>query len=229
MSIHALTSLVCPLTAKRARRKQERPGELLEAALALFVAKGFAATRAEEVARQAGVSKGTLFLYFPSKEDLFKAVVRENLTGRFPLWDAEIDSFSGSSADLLKLCIHRWWTQVGSTRLGGIFKLVMSEIGNFPELADFYRDEVMSPGHTLIRRVLQRGVDRGEFRPIDLDAGVYAVVSLLVFLLLWEPVMRNCCPSDEALQPEPFLETQIQLLLHGLQQAPTPLQPTPSH
>ena len=69
--------------AKRSRRKQARPAELLEAALALFVEKGYAATRVEEVAARAGVSKGTLFLYFPSKEELFKAVVRENIVGRF--------------------------------------------------------------------------------------------------------------------------------------------------
>ena len=83
---------------RRARRKEARPGELIEAALALFVEKGFAATRVEEVAARAGVSKGTLFLYFPSKEDLFKAVVRENIAGRFPEWNEELAQFSGNSA-----------------------------------------------------------------------------------------------------------------------------------
>ncbi|HEX5737246.1 MAG TPA: helix-turn-helix domain-containing protein, partial [Hydrogenophaga sp.] len=68
---------------RRSRRKEARPGELLDAALALFVEKGFAATRVEEVAARAGVSKGTLFIYFPSKEELFKAVVRENISGKY--------------------------------------------------------------------------------------------------------------------------------------------------
>src|SRR5438067_8543229 len=87
--------------AKRERRKEARPGELLDAALDLFVEKGFAATRAEEVAARAGVSKGTLFLYFPSKEELFKAVVRENLSGRFKEWQEEFKAFDGTAADMV--------------------------------------------------------------------------------------------------------------------------------
>src|SRR5215207_7420829 len=101
-----------PERAKRERRKEARPGELLEAALDLFVDKGFAATRAEEVAARAGVSKGTLFLYFPSKEELFKAVVIENLAGRFTEWNAEFEVFEGSTSDMLRYCMRVWWERV---------------------------------------------------------------------------------------------------------------------
>src|SRR5450830_919924 len=94
----SLIDKISPVRAnKRERRKEARPGELLAAALDLFVDKGFAATRSEEVAARAGVSKGTLFLYFPSKEELFKAVVIENLSGRFTEWSAEFEAFEGSS------------------------------------------------------------------------------------------------------------------------------------
>src|SRR3954453_5952430 len=86
--------------AKRERRKEARPGELLDAALDLFVEKGFAATRAEAVAARAGVSKGTLFLYFPSKEELFKAVVRETISTRFKEWNEEFESYDGTTADM---------------------------------------------------------------------------------------------------------------------------------
>src|SRR3954464_3611080 len=86
--------------AKRERRKEARPGELIQAALELFVEKGFAATRSEEVAARAGVSKGTLFLYFQSKEDLLRAVITENLAGRFPEWNEEFEAFEGSTADM---------------------------------------------------------------------------------------------------------------------------------
>ena len=82
---------------RRSRRKEARPGELLDAALALFVEKGFAATRVEEVAARAGVSKGTLFIYFPSKEELFKAVVRENISGRFTEWGEELATYTDTS------------------------------------------------------------------------------------------------------------------------------------
>src|SRR5450830_2192338 len=135
---------------KRERRKEARPGELLEAALDLFVEKGFAATRAEEVAARAGVSKGTLFLYFTSKEELFKAVVRENISGRFQEWNAEFENFQGSSADLLRYCLTAWWERIGSTKASGITKLMMSEARNFPELATFYEHEVIQPGNALI-------------------------------------------------------------------------------
>src|SRR6187200_3798621 len=97
---------------KRERRKEARPGELLAAALDLFVDKGYAATRAEEVAARAGVSKGTLFLYFPSKEELFKAVVMENLAGRFIEWNAEFEAYEGSTCDMLRYCMRVWWERV---------------------------------------------------------------------------------------------------------------------
>src|ERR1700712_5027520 len=112
---------------KRERRKEARPQELLDAALDLFVEKGFAATRSEEVAARAGVSKGTLFLYFQSKEELFKAVVTENLTGRFTEWNQEFEVFEGSTADMLRYCMRVWWERVGSTQASGLTKLMLSE------------------------------------------------------------------------------------------------------
>src|SRR6218665_2735103 len=115
-----LADKICPIRAKRERRKEARPGELLDAALQLFVEKGFAATRVEEVAARAGASKGTLFLYFPSKEELFKAVVRENRAGRFDERNEELDNFDGDSAELVRYCLHTWWERVGMTPASGI-------------------------------------------------------------------------------------------------------------
>src|SRR3954471_19038025 len=146
------TNLAAPA---RQRRKEARPQELLEAALELFVEKGFAATRSEEVAARAGVSKGTLFLYFPSKEELFKAVVRENISGRFQEWNQEFENFEGSSADMVRYCMKVWWERVGATPASGITKLMISEARNFPDIAAFYQQEVIGPGQALIRRILQ--------------------------------------------------------------------------
>ena len=134
----------------RDRRKDARPGELLAAALDLFVEKGFAATRVEEVAKRAGVSKGTLFLYFSSKDELFKAVVRENISGRFAEWNDEFECFEGSSAEMLRYGLTSWWEKIGSTKASGIPKLMMSEARNFPELGAFYQHEVMQPGSCLV-------------------------------------------------------------------------------
>ena len=205
--------------AKRERRKEARPGELLDAALDLFVEKGFAATRAEEVAARAGVSKGTLFLYFPSKEELLKAVVRENISGRFAQWNAEFEQFDGSSADMLRACMRLWWERVGATRASGITKIMAGEARNFPEIAQFYRQEVIEPGQALVRRILQRGVERGEFRPLDLEYAVYSVVAPMLFLVMSRHSLDVCLPAGRAFDPERYVAVQVDQLLHGLLQA----------
>jgi TetR/AcrR family transcriptional regulator len=219
----SLSKFICNATAavhaKHVRRKDARPGELLDAALELFVEKGFAATRAEEVAKRAGVSKGTLFLYFSSKEELFKAVVRENISGRFAEWNAEFESFEGSSADMLRICMTTWWSRLGSTKASGMTKLMMSEARNFPELAAFYEHEVIQPGNELIRKVLQRGVDSGEFRPIDMKYGVYVVLAPMLFLSMWKHSL-GICTASAPLLPEVYIAMQIETLLNGLLASP---------
>lgn len=202
--------------AKRERRKEARPGELLDAALDLFVEKGFAATRSEEVAARAGVSKGTLFLYFPSKEELFKAVVRENMSGRFAEWEEEFAAFEGSTADMIRYCLRVWWERIGATRASGITKLMISEARNFPELATFYQQEVIRPGTALMRRILQRGVDRGEFAPIDVEYGVYALVAPMIFLIMMKHSLGACAPQDYPLDAQRYVETMADLLVNGL-------------
>lgn len=210
------------LHARRERRKDARPRELLEAALELFVQKGFAATRAEEVAKLAGVSKGTLFLYFASKEELFKAVVRENIIGRFAEWNEEFARFQGSTADMLRYCMRSWWERIGSTKASGITKLMMSEARNFPELAAFFEHEVVLPGNELIQRILQRGVDRGEFELIDMKYGVYTVTAQLMFLAMWKHSLGTCVGAAH-IDPETYITVQAETLLAGLSVRPPPL------
>lgn len=208
------------LSVKRERRKDARPGELLDAALDLFVEKGFAATRAEEVAARAGVSKGTLFLYFQSKEELFKAVVRENISGRFKEWNEEFETFEGTAAEMLTYCMTVWWERVGATRASGITKLMMSEAGNFPDITAFYQQEVIQPGQTLIRRIMQRGIDRGEFRPMNLDYAIYSVIAPMIFLVLSKHSAGIC--GDPALlgNAEKYIAAQVDTILYGLSVPP---------
>jgi len=201
---------------KRERRKEARPGELLDAALDLFVEKGFSATRVEEVAAHAGVSKGTLFLYFQSKEDLFKAVVRENIANKFPTWQEEFITFEGSSSDMLRYALVSWWERIGNTRASGITKLVMSEAQNFPEIAEFYQEEVIKPGNAMIRRILERGVQSGEFRELDLEQAVHIIVAPMIFLMMWKHSMGACAASAKIVDPEQFIHMQVDVLLHGM-------------
>jgi AcrR family transcriptional regulator len=211
-------TLIAPseATPKRVRRKEARPGELLNAALDLFVEKGFSATRVEEVAARAGVSKGTLFLYFQSKEDLFKAVVRENIANKFPTWQEEFMTFEGSSSDMLRYAFVSWWERIGNTRASGITKLVMSEAQNFPEIAEFYQDEVIKPGNAMIRRILERGVQSGEFRELDLEQAVHIIVAPMIFLMMWKHSMGACAASAKIVDPEQFIHMQVDVLLHGM-------------
>ena len=207
---------LCPVRAKRERRKEARPGELIEAALELFVEKGFAATRSEEVAIRAGVSKGTLYLYFPTKEDLLKAVITENLAGRFIEWNEEFSAFEGSTADMLRHCVAVWWERVGSTRSAGITKLMLCEGNNFPELAAFYRQEVVEPGHALMRRIFQRGIDSGEFRPVDVDNAIYIVLAPMMLLMLMQHADGFALDGKTEVDPQRYMTTQIELAIRGL-------------
>lgn len=224
MSSHALDALpACPLKQlARRRRKVARPQELLEAALSLFVEKGFAATRAEEVAARAGVSKGTLFLYFSSKEDLFQAVVRENISGRYAEWNEEFEAFEGSSADMLRYCMQVWWERLGATKASGTTKLIMSEARNFPEIAAFYHREVIEPGKQLIRRILQRGIDSGEFKVADPEYAIYGVIAPMIFLIMMKHSLGACVPADQAIDPQRYLASQVETLIHGLCVRPNP-------
>lgn len=206
---------------KRERRKEARPGELLDAALDLFVEKGFAATRAEEVAARAGVSKGTLFLYFPSKEELFKAVVRENISGRFSEWNKEFETFDGTSADMVRYCFKVWWERIGATRASGITKLIISEARNFPEIAAFYHQEVIEPGETLIRKVIQRGIDSGEFQVKDPEYAMFSIIAPMIYLIMMKHSLGACMPATHAIDTDRYLDSQVETLLHGLQKRGT--------
>ena len=206
----------------RQRRKQARPQELLNAALELFVEKGFSATRSDEVASRAGVSKGTLYLYFPSKEELFKAVVRTNISALIAEGQQIADQFEGPSAQLLRLLMQTWWQRVGDTHAGGIFKIIISEVRNFPELAQFYTDEVILPAHRLISGTLQRGIERGEFRAVPVDEATHTLIAPLLFQALHKHSIGACPVLGPDMNPTMLIDTQMDLMLHGLVRVPEP-------
>lgn len=200
------------------RRKQARPQEVIAAAFHLFVERGFAATRLEDVAARAGVSKGTLYLYFENKQELFKAVVRESIVPVIDEADAMVDNFAGPTADLFGELMMGWWQRIGSTSRAGIMKLIMAEAGNFPDIAAFYHEEVISRGHALIERLLARGRARGEFRDVDLPAARSVLMAPMLMLIMWKHSFAPCL--TEAIDPERYLRTFIDFSLHALLVAP---------
>jgi AcrR family transcriptional regulator len=205
----------CPENKPRwERRKDSRPQELLAAALDLFVDRGFASTRLEDVAKRAGVSKGTLYLYFENKEELFKAVVRNSIVPVIGEAEVSVAEFEGHSADLLRNVIHSWWQRIGATKASGIVKLVMAEAGNFPELAHFYQDEVITRGTNMIRGMLERGIERGEFRPINVVQTAQVLVAPMLTLITWKHSVAPCDRGE--LDPTAFLDTFLGMALYGL-------------
>jgi len=199
----------------RQRRKDARPQELLDAAVALFVQKGFAGTRSEEVAARAGVSKGTLYLYYPSKEELFKAVVREHLAERISDGQAMLDQYEGPMAGLLAHFMQEWWRRIGQGPAGGLSKIMLAEGHGLPELAAFYTEEVIEPTHRLLGALLERGIASGEFRPVHVMATIQVLIGPLLHLILSEHSFGACVPGDAGL-PQQVLQTQLDLLMHGL-------------
>lgn len=206
-----------PSPRPRQRRKETRPQELLDAALELFVEKGFAAARSEEVARRAGVSKGTLYLYYPSKEELFKAVVRQKLTQLIAEGQDLVGSFEGSTSDLLRLLVHIWWERFGNTPAAGIHKVVIAEVRNFPELAQFYVDEVIAPADRLFSSTVERGIQRGEFRALPVHDVAHALMAPMIFMALHRHSFGACPVHGVEMDPAAMLDTQLDLVLRGLE------------
>jgi len=196
------------------RRKQARPAELMAAALDLFVERGFAATRLDEVAARAGVSKGTLYLYFSSKEELFKAVIRSGIVPLIERGERLLDQHRGPASELLREIVFNWWESVGSSKLAGIPKLMFSECRNFPEIGRFYYDEVISRGHLLVQAVLERGMRSGEFRRMDANYAMRVILAPLVYLLLWRHSFDFC--EAKRVDPEQYLDQHLDMVLYGL-------------
>ncbi len=196
------------------RRKDARPQELLAAALDLFVERGYAATRLDDVAARGGVSKGTLYLYFDNKEELFKAVVRENLVSVLDEAEDYIAQFKGTSSELLREFFLGWWQRIGETKLSGITKLMMAESGNFPDVARFYHEEVISRTNALVISVLDRGIAAGEFRALDTVNANLVIVAPMVMLLMWKHSFNSC--RLEPISSSDYLHCFIDLITRGL-------------
>ena len=167
------------------RRKEARPEEIAAAALDVFARRGFAATRLEDVAARAGVSKGTLYLYFPDKESLFKEAVRSAILPGLAAAEQLAADPGAPSFGILAGIVRAIAQRLAMSPAGAIPKLMIAEAGNFPELAAFYYDEVIRRGFGLVGSVLERGIAQGEFRPVPVAATVRLVVAPILLAALW--------------------------------------------
>jgi AcrR family transcriptional regulator len=211
-------------TTRWRRRKAARPAEILSAALDCFAERGFAATRLDDIAARAGVTKGTLYLYFPNKEELFKALVRQQLLPNIERLEAAAAG-SGSAAEVLTQLVAVWAGHVAPSRIAVLPKLIIAEAGNFPDLARFYLHEVIDRAFALLRSVLRRGVESGEFRPMDVEHTTFCVVGPLLLSVLWKHSFdpHAAHPLDVAALGRAHLDT----LLNGLRPPSKASRPKP--
>jgi AcrR family transcriptional regulator len=205
----------CPIEKFiRRRRKEARPAEITAAALEVFAEKGFAATRLEDIAHRAGVSKGTLYLYFETKEVLFKAAVEAGMTPAVEAAEALAADTTRPAADLLRDFIFGWWQKVGSTPLGAVPKLLVAESGNFPEIARWFHDTMISRAHRAMAQIVELGIARGEFRPLPSLTASRIVFAPLFSFLIWQRAFGDC--MKDLSEPEKFFEVAADILINGL-------------
>jgi AcrR family transcriptional regulator len=183
------------------RLPEERPRQILDAALEVFAERGLSQARLEDIAKRAGVSKGTIYLYFPNKEELFREVVRTTIVARLERAEQEVASAEGSVSDMMLQVMRTMWEFLHTPTFAAIFRLVTAELNHFPDLASFYAQEVIKRGQRLFSGIIERGMDAGEFRRTDPSVAARILTSTFLVHGLW-CTHRQLCPhiagrSDE--------------------------------
>jgi AcrR family transcriptional regulator len=197
-----------PDQPKYQRRKEDRPQEITEAAFEVFAEKGYAAARVEEVARRAGVSKGLTYLYFKTKEELFKAVVKSVVVRRVDALVEAVDTTELSSEDFIRGPLLDFMKHVPGSPIAIVIKLLVAEGARHPDLVDYYWENVVSKGLTSISRFIDRGVERGEFRQTAVNDVPQVVLAPMMLSMIWRLVF-----AKRELDTDKLMETQIDMLL----------------
>lgn len=197
---------------RRQRRKEERPDEILKAALHEFAANGFAATKVDDVARRAGISKGTVYLYFDSKQRLFEAVVRHWILPPLERIETLAQADEISSASLIRHQIATLYTELVGTDLRHILRLMIAEGPRFPDLVEFYYHEIVKRGLAAITRVIDRGIATGEFRPTAARDAPQAVIGAAIMAATWRLLFEERHPVDLAA----LMKGHCDVVLNGL-------------
>lgn len=203
------------MKAKKPRRAPaKRPGEILEAALALFVEKGFAATRLDDVAARAGLSKAAIYLYFEDKTALFQGVVQQAIGANILTVEATVKAHQGPVAVLIPGILEFMASRVEDTPMASIAKLVISESRAFPEIGRFYLKEVIGRGIPIFEGLIARGIANGEFRPVDPGLTVRSMISPMLLSVIWKTVFEPI--GAEKLDARALARHHADLMLRAL-------------
>lgn len=190
------------------RRKEDRPQEITAAAFDAFAEKGFAATRVDDVAKRAGVSKGLLYLYFKTKEELFKAVVKSVVIRRVDRLIENVETTDLSSEDFIRGPLLSFLQQVPGSPVAIVIRLLISEGPRHPDLVDYYYENVVAKGLAAISGFVERGVERGEFRQSAITDLPHLMLAPVMLSIIWGIIF-----SDKQLDTDKLIETQIEMIL----------------
>lgn len=201
------------------RLPEERPHQILDAAIAVFGEKGLAGARLEDVAKRAGVSKGTIYLYFPNKEALFAEMIRSTIVAQILRDEQDLDTASGTAAEQVEAYINRWFAFIRSPTMQTIQRLIIGELHRFPELIRFYGDEVVSRKMHLVDRLIRRGVENGEFRDVDPETTGRILGAIISSFGLWCG-LREHMPAVRHVSDERLIADALDFIFHALRPAP---------
>jgi len=185
----------------RRRAPDERPQQILDAALAVFDEQGLDGARLDDIARRAGIAKGTIYLYFPNKEELFREVVRATIGAQLRRAEGRIAAHGDAltAADQLREYMGAWWAFLRRPETLAVYRLVIGELHRFPELTAFYFEEVVFPARRLVSGIIERGIERGEFRAVDPVSTARSSAAMSIGHALW---FRKPKPAAAAVVPD---------------------------
>jgi AcrR family transcriptional regulator len=182
--------------ASRAERAAERRGAIIEAAMDEFIARGFAATRLDDIARRAGVAKGTIYLHFKDKESMFEELIRTAIVPLVTrLWGTPPQP-GASVRDMVEGFAKTFIEEVATTRRGDLVRLIVAEGPRFPEVADFYYREVVSRGLAGMRALIELGIARGEIQHKNLARFPQIMVAPALIAVIWQSLFSRHAPLD---------------------------------
>ena len=201
------------------RLPEERPRQILEAAREVFGEHGLAASRLDDIAKRAGLSKGTIYLYFPNKEELFREMVRQMVVSQIEQGEQSLSAMNGSATDVLSQFLGGYWRFIRSSQFAPLFRLIHAEIHSFPDLARFYAEEVIARVHRLIGSIITRGIETGEFRRLDPVVAARMITAPFVMHGLW-CTHRECFTAVAKGSDEQVLDELLQFTLHAIKARP---------
>ena len=196
------------------RRAEDRPREICAAALEVFAEKGFAAAKLDEIARRAGVSKGTLYLYFKDKQELFRAVVRETVSPNIDAVRASLEQMDLPFDQIIRAFLPRFAELTKRLPMGAVAKMVIGESRNFPELAKVWHDVVLSKAIGTLAGIIERAQKRGEVRPGDARLQAFSLMGAMMMGVIWHETLEPA--GGEPLDIEALARQHAETILSGL-------------